>query len=90
MQDLLIFSASSPVVAIATYTVMQWLTKVPSSVTGVALCILFSAGTFLYAACVHLMPNVADTSTFTASKLAVLVASAIVPCFINGAHAHAH
>ena len=90
VQDLLIFSASSPLVAIITYAVMHWLTQASSSVTGVALCILFSAGTFLYAACVHLLPNVADTKTFTAGKMAVLAVSAVVPCLINGSHTHHH
>ena len=90
MQDLLLFSASSPVVAIVAYLAMRWTVSAAGSPVGVALCVLFSAGTFLYAACVHLLPDVSDMKVFTPAKIAVLTGSAFVPCLIGAVGGHQH
>ena len=66
---------------------MRWLTGLSGSAYGVALCILFSAGTFLYAACVHLLP---DAKNFTGPKLGTLVAAAALPCVITSLGGHHH
>jgi hypothetical protein len=84
VQDVLMFASSSPVVAIFTYMV---LTHVPAFQSGmfVALAVLFSAGTFIYAACVHMMPRV-----ITASTLIPLMGGALIPCTLGLFDIHHH
>jgi hypothetical protein len=86
MQDLLIFSATSPLVAIASYLLLRQATGFGGAV-GVALSVLFSAGTFVYAACVHLLPHASNLST---ARLATLAVAAGVPCLLNSLGLHHH
>uniref|UniRef100_A0A3B4T6H8 Zinc transporter ZIP9 n=1 Tax=Seriola dumerili TaxID=41447 RepID=A0A3B4T6H8_SERDU len=55
---LLAFSAASPVVAITTYFILH---ANQLSATGVGM--LFSAGTFLYVATVHILPEISSSSS---------------------------
>lgn len=59
-----------------------------SSTAGVALSVIFSGGTFLYAACVHLLPEATNTANFTADKQALLVLAALVPPILCAGHHH--
>lgn len=83
-----LFASSSPVVALFTYTALAQLDYFKSPYF-VALAVLFSAGTFLYAACVHMMPSVSDKS-FTLSSLVALLLGALLPCTINLFDVHHH
>ncbi|KAK3241585.1 hypothetical protein CYMTET_48660 [Cymbomonas tetramitiformis] len=52
----LLFSVSAPAVAIIGYSVLGAMSFV-SSPTSIATCLLLSGGTFLYAACMHILPS---------------------------------
>ena len=56
MRGLLTFAASSPLAAVITAAVLG-LVPFLSNPIGAALCVIFSGGTFLYAACVHVLPE---------------------------------
>jgi solute carrier family 39 (zinc transporter), member 9 len=87
MQDLLIFSGASPLVAVASYLLLRQAASLGDNSASVALSVLFSAGTFLYAACVHLLPN---ASNLNAARLATLTLAAAVPCIFNSVGLHHH
>ena len=80
----MLFAASSPIVAIFTYVVLAQ-TPMFQSGAFVALAVLFSAGTFLYAACVHMLPK-----SLTTRGLLAIAAGAVVPCTVNLLHEHHH
>uniref|UniRef100_A0A3Q3VSG3 Zinc transporter ZIP9 n=1 Tax=Mola mola TaxID=94237 RepID=A0A3Q3VSG3_MOLML len=61
-EHLLAFSAAAPVVAITTYFILQ---ASQLSATGVGM--LFSAGTFLYVATVHILPEISSSSSSSSS-----------------------
>ena len=56
IQGLVAFAAAAPVAAIVTAVVLG-LSPFLSHPAGAALCVIFSGGTFLYAACVHVLPE---------------------------------
>uniref|UniRef100_A0AC34Q078 Zinc transporter ZIP9 n=1 Tax=Panagrolaimus sp. JU765 TaxID=591449 RepID=A0AC34Q078_9BILA len=63
-KHLFVFSASAPIGALITFFLVPKTTEsVDSSTTGVML--LFSAGTFLYVATVHVLPELAETARKT-------------------------
>merc|ERR1712168_329526 len=102
-RHLSIFSAAAPLLAIITYfglsqSSKETLTKV--NATGVAM--LFSAGTFLYVATVHVLPELAARGSqndvnlncreshkgFSKCELFLLVLGAIAPLFLSIGHHH--
>uniref|UniRef100_A0A8C6S277 Zinc transporter ZIP9 n=1 Tax=Neogobius melanostomus TaxID=47308 RepID=A0A8C6S277_9GOBI len=58
---LLAFSAAAPIVAITTYFILHALFCDPNRTTGIGM--LFSGGTFLYVATVHVLPEISSTSS---------------------------
>ena len=56
VKGLMAFAAAAPVAAIIT-AVLLGLVPFLSHPSGAALCVIFSGGTFLYAACVHVLPE---------------------------------
>lgn len=82
------FAAATPLVTMAVY----WMLVIGStrfafmqSRAFSALAILFSAGTFLYAATLDMLPDDLDETT-----LSVVVAGAAVPCLLSLVTAHHH
>lgn len=102
-KHLLLFSAAAPILAITTYFGISQNTKesmASMNATGIAM--LFSAGTFLYVATVHVLPELAaskgghshhlaessDASGFTRKELVLLVLGAMMPSFLSFGHHH--
>ncbi len=60
--------------------------------TSIALCVLFSGGTFLYAACIHILPEImGDKGRLTRGELAAVVGGSLVPILfsaLQGDHHH--
>lgn len=63
--------------------------------TGIAM--LFSAGTFLYVATVHVLPEIANMGKsasgevqkgFTKTELAAMVVGAVIPVILSLGHSH--
>jgi zinc transporter ZupT len=89
-QALLLFCAMSPVTAVATYLLFGQLPGVTSQLN-VALCVLFSGGTFLYAACVHIFPSVLGSSGMVPNRqLPALVVGAALPLLLSTLVPHHH
>lgn len=87
---MLTFSAASPAAAIATYVLM---TQVPflHNPMAVPMCLLLSGGTFLYAACIHILPEMLGTSGhFTRSQVMWVILGALIPLVLSLGHAHDH
>jgi len=99
-RHLLIFSLAAPVMAIFTFlalTIHGRGTLDTLSATGVSM--LFSAGTFLYVATVHVLPEVTNIGHshggggeqgkgFSKAELSMLVIGAIMPLFLTMGHHH--
>ena len=56
-----LFAVAAPIVAMIGYGIIGSV-PVLSSPVGVAVCLLVSGGTFLYAACIHILPEALHTS----------------------------
>ena len=58
----------------------------------IALCVLFSGGTFLYAACMHILPEImGDNGKLSKAELAGMLFGSAVPIFcsaLQGDHHH--
>jgi len=100
-RHLLVFSLAAPVMGIVTFlslTVHGRENLDTLSATGVAM--LFSAGTFLYVATVHVLPEVTNLghghshgggggdSGFSKKEMIVLIIGAIMPLFLTMGHHH--
>jgi len=99
-RHLLVFSLAAPCMGILTYlslTVHGRQNMDTLSATGVAM--LFSAGTFLYVATVHVLPEVTNLghshssganaeSGLSKSEMFSLIAGAIMPLFLTMGHHH--
>lgn len=73
-----------------------------SSMGTTGLLMLFSAGTFLYVATVHVLPEIVGSpasaegslghshahATFALNELAAIVAGALIPAFLSLGHSH--
>lgn len=82
----MIFAAASPIAAVVTYVALRGLLG-GSGDAAVALCVLFSGGTFLYAAAVHMMP---DVHAMRAPEHAAFLAGAFVPVALSSLSGHHH
>jgi zinc transporter 9 len=76
----------SPLAAIATAALLRAVPAL-SSEPSIALAVLFSGGTFMFAACIHVLPSVGDVA---GAQLAVLVAGMTVPLFLSSLLPHHH
>jgi len=100
-KHLLVFSLAAPALAIITFLLLTVHGKEnldTFSATGVAM--LFSAGTFLYVATVHVLPEVTNIGQghshgggdqkggFSKSELLMLILGAIMPLFLTMGHHH--
>eukprot|EP00892_Ulva_mutabilis_P009824 jgi/Ulvmu1/7213/UM034_0122.1 len=88
LMDLVMFAVTSPIAALVSYFLLR---QVSGSASGtfVAVCVLFSAGTFVYAAAVHMLPDFSGKA-HSLGNLGVLCLGAAVPCLINLFHIHDH
>lgn len=88
LQDLFLFALASPLAALFSYGLLYQVSGA-SSGTFVAMCVLFSGGTFVYAACVHMLPDL-SAKALSWNSLAVLCLGALIPCGINLLDLHHH
>ncbi|GBM26275.1 Zinc transporter ZIP9 [Araneus ventricosus] len=102
-KHLLIFALAAPVLAIVTYFGISQSTKEKlSSLNATGIAMLFSAGTFLYVATVHVLPEIAvqshrhspigdnspDSKGFKKVELLALVVGALLPLLLSIGHHH--
>lgn len=97
-KHLLIFSMAAPLLSLLTYFgIGQEGKETLSSVNGTGLAMLFSAGTFLYVATVHVLPELTKRSSgnchggggmLRVSELAALVVGALLPVLLTSGHHH--
>lgn len=99
-KHLLIFSLAAPCAAILTFMLLQ--ARGSGSLDTIAatgLAMLFSAGTFLYVATVHVLPEVTSLGHshgaagdkpggFSKSELFMLILGAVLPLFLSVGHHH--
>ncbi|CAF3716141.1 unnamed protein product [Rotaria sp. Silwood1] len=87
-RHLLIFSLAAPLVAIITYVVLK---SGSYSIDSTGLAMLFSAGTFLFVATVHVLPEVQshyDDRQFRAIELLILIIGCCFPIILSMGHKH--
>ncbi|XP_035220319.1 zinc transporter ZIP9-like isoform X1 [Stegodyphus dumicola] len=102
-KHLLVFALAAPVLAILTYFGISQSTKERlSSLNATGIAMLFSAGTFLYVATVHVLPEIAvqshrhslngdnspDSKGFKKVELLALVVGALLPLLLSIGHHH--
>ncbi|KAK2710465.1 hypothetical protein QYM36_011855 [Artemia franciscana] len=103
-RHLFVFSSAAPMAALITfYGLSQEGKATLSSVNGTAIAMLFSAGTFLYVAAVHVLPEIAygggshsssrdssrrEKNGFTKTELVCLVVGSVLPLFLTMFHGH--
>ncbi|KAL3134435.1 hypothetical protein ABBQ38_006493 [Trebouxia sp. C0009 RCD-2024] len=87
---LLAFCSTSPLAALITYALIG-ATPALSSASSTALCVLFSGGTVLYAACMHVVPQVVGhDAALDRVQLAAVVCGSVLPLLLTLAMPHAH
>lgn len=97
-KNLLVFSLAAPVLSLLTYYgIGQEGKETLSSVNATGLAMLFSAGTFLYVATVHVLPELTNRSgnchsggggMLRFSELAALIVGALSPALLTTGHHH--
>ncbi|KAA0197982.1 hypothetical protein HAZT_HAZT002374 [Hyalella azteca] len=94
---LLVFSFAAPVGAFITYTLVTMLgSPSMSDSANTSIAMLFSAGTFLYVATVHILPDITNSSTadpdapkhVTCKQFIFLIIGAFVPLLFSLGHHH--
>ncbi|CAF0842861.1 unnamed protein product [Brachionus calyciflorus] len=91
-KHLAIFAMAAPVLAILTFLILNSSgdsNVVSSNSTG--LCMLFSAGTFLYVSTVHVLPEVQshnDDRQFRTGEMLSFIIGALMPVFLTVGHSH--
>ena len=87
---LLAFSSASPLAALITYGLIGAIPAL-SSASSTALCVLFSGGTFLYAACMHILPEVVGhDASLNMVQLASVLCGSVLPLLLTLAMPHSH
>lgn len=95
-KHLLVFSCAAPVLAILTFcTLYQYSGSGLHTVNGTGIAMLFSAGTFLYVATVHVLPEVSHQSSggshssgLSRCEVLLLVSGCLLPLVLNISHHH--
>lgn len=93
LRQLLMFAASAPLGALLTFFALVGGAVTYSEAT-LAHCLLFSAGTFLFVATVHILPEIQQRTPGGSavplewSAVAALIAGVFVPALINVEHEH--
>ncbi|CAF0745265.1 unnamed protein product [Adineta ricciae] len=90
-RHLLIFSLAAPVMAIFTFVLLKSGLRDSYSVDSTGIAMLFSAGTFLFVATVHILPEVQshfDDRQFRAVELLILIVGCCFPIVLSMGHKH--
>lgn len=101
-KHLIVFAAAAPTMALVTYFGLSQSSKeVLSSVNGTGIAMLFSAGTFLYVATVHVLPELMSMNTqfdsssdqgrsdkMQRSDLFLMVFGIVSPLLLSQTHSH--
>jgi len=97
-KHLLIFSVAAPSAALVTFVLLQARgSGSMDTIAATGLAMLFSAGTFLYVATVHVLPEVTSlghshgsdkSGGFSKSELFMLILGAVLPLFLSVGHHH--
>ena len=84
------FSSASPFSALLTYALIGVVPAL-SSASSTALCVLFSGGTFLYAACMHILPEIVGHDvSLNVVQLGAVLCGSILPLLLTLATPHVH
>jgi len=99
-KHLLVFAAAAPIMAMVTYFGLSQSSKEAlSSVNGTGIAMLFSAGTFLYVATVHVLPELMSMSSqcdggsdqgMQRTDLFLMVFGIVSPLLLSQTHSHGH
>eukprot|EP00096_Caligus_rogercresseyi_P012563 TRINITY_DN5308_c0_g1_i1.p1 TRINITY_DN5308_c0_g1~~TRINITY_DN5308_c0_g1_i1.p1 ORF type:complete len:282 (+),score=76.24 TRINITY_DN5308_c0_g1_i1:211-1056(+) len=95
-KHLIIFALSAPVTSIATFISLQHRGGGSDTIGATGIAMLFSAGTFLYVATIHVLPEVtslgggSETLGFSKKELFFLVVGALLPLLLTLGHSHGH
>lgn len=85
-----IFSCASPISALLVYLAIVSL-PVLNQPLSVPLCLLLSGGTFLYAACIHILPEtVGPGGRLTPGQVVAVTLGALIPFGLSLTHSHSH
>ncbi|CAL8111021.1 unnamed protein product [Orchesella dallaii] len=90
-RHLAVFSLAAPVMAIITYFgISQEGKQDTTTMNATALAMLFSAGTFLYVATVHVLPEVTKDSQngFSRKEMLCLIVGIMLPLLFTSGHHH--
>eukprot|EP00730_Choanoeca_flexa_P018497 TRINITY_DN8996_c0_g2_i1.p1 TRINITY_DN8996_c0_g2~~TRINITY_DN8996_c0_g2_i1.p1 ORF type:complete len:324 (+),score=57.75 TRINITY_DN8996_c0_g2_i1:115-1086(+) len=86
-RQLLLFSLAAPVGAVVTFYAMG-MGVVSYQMSTLAIVMLFSGGTFLFVATMHILPEVLTQQELSWAQAALLVAGILFPIIINIEHGH--
>ncbi len=85
---MVLFSAMAPLGAIVTYAVLGNISALTST-TSIALIVLFSGGTFLYAATMHILPEVLGSGChLSMQQIAAVAVGGLLPALLSFGHQH--
>lgn len=84
---LLVFSAMAPASTVVTLFLLQWIPWFAGQ-QAVSLAVLFSGGTFLYAATMHILPEVSSRGKMGRNEMIAIVAGAFLPVILGFGHHH--
>jgi len=90
-RHLLAFALAAPLTAILTYVTLKNRIRDTYSVDSTGLAMLFSAGTFLFVATVHVLPEVQshyENRQFRAIELLILIIGCCFPIILSMGHQH--
>lgn len=90
-RHLLIFSLAAPLMAIFTFVLLKSRVHDTYSVDSTGLAMLFSAGTFLFVATVHVLPEVQshyENRQFRTIELLILIIGCCFPIILSMGHKH--
>ncbi|CAF0810422.1 unnamed protein product [Adineta steineri] len=90
-RHLLIFSLAAPLMAIFTFVLLKSRVREAYSVDSTGIAMLFSAGTFLFVATVHVLPEVQshyEDRQFRAIELLILIIGCCFPIILSMGHKH--
>ncbi|KAK9838586.1 hypothetical protein WJX84_003387 [Apatococcus fuscideae] len=89
LQALLVFSSASPLVALACAAFLTAVPSLSSSPAAIALCLIFSGGTFLYAACLHVLPeSLSGKGRHAVAQAGCVIFASCVPLVFSFWHHH--
>ncbi|XP_074599043.1 zinc/iron regulated transporter-related protein 102B [Brevipalpus obovatus] len=88
-KHLLVFSLSAPVASLITYfSINNFAQETLSDYNATGVAMLFSAGTFLYVATVHVLPEITQNQSLKLTELLTLVGGSLLPSILTLHHHH--